>query len=264
MLLLVTLTAAIVTSANAQVTYDNTVSPDFLLGFRQVGSTSSVLLDIGTLTDPNASQSFSLGNLATVLNATFGSGFATDGNLFFSLVSTNNGNSGLAPFTNFVTRSTSTPWTNLTGTNNTNLHNKITAMGNQYNTYSAQQTPGNPAVVESGGVNDYRLYMPGGTNDSGHAQGNISFGFFNPSTEVSFAGGVAAATLYLDRIGISPSTTQVFGTFSFSQDFSTLNYVAAIPEPSTCVMTVFGMAGLFVVCRRRLAKRDRTQAQLNG
>ena len=253
----------VMTSAGkAQVTYVNT-NGDFLLGFRQVGSTNSVLLDIGPITSFTTVQSFSLGNLGSVLSSTFGSGWATDGNVFFSLSATNGLTSGS---TNWVTSPEtvggpeSTIWPHLTSTNNTNLKNKITAMGNAYNTYSAQQTPGNPGVVESNQSNgdNYRNFMPGGTNDAGHASGGISYGFFNPTIEGNFASGTAGVTLDLIQLTATASTD--LGDFTLSSDGSTLNFTpefAEVPEPSTYSMIALGgigLCGLTILRSRRAAR----------
>src|SRR6266404_5768061 len=208
-------TALVASSAKAQVIY-NSANGDFLVGFRQDGSTNSVLADIGPILDFTVNQTFNLGNLGTALSSTFGSGWANDPTVWWSIAGTSR--PGDPSRTNYVTYSDQvrqTPWNRLTSTNSLNLQNKVTAMGNQYNAFSSQQT-GGPAVVEpqSQAPDGYREYMPGGTNDAGHAPGNISYGFFNPDVEANFGGGVANAPLQLVQLvpGSGPGT--VVGTFT--------------------------------------------------
>jgi PEP-CTERM motif len=248
-------------AGKAQVVYQNT-SNDLLLGFRQNGSTSSVLLDIGPIANFNSAQTFNLGNLGSVLSSNFGSGWATDGNVFFSLAATN----GLSnASTNYVTSpetvggSEATKWAHLTNTNNNILTGKILNMGNAYNAYSAQQTPGNPAVVEpTTDPNAYLKFMPGGTNDAGHASGNIAWGFFSPTTEGNFANGTAGITL--DLIQLTATTSTDLGDLTLSSNGSTLTFTpdfAEVPEPSTYSMIALGglgLCGLTILRNRRAAR----------
>jgi hypothetical protein len=249
-------TALVASSAKAQVIY-NSANGDFLVGFRQEGSTNSVLADIGPILDFTVNQTFNLGNLGTALSSTFGSGWANDPTVWWSIAGT--GRPGDATYTNYVTYSDQvrqTPWNRLTSTNSHNLQNKITAQGNQYNAFSGQQTPGNPAVVEpqAQAPDGYREYMPGGTNDAGHASGNISYGFFNPTTEANFGGGVFNASLRLVQLvpGSGPGT--LLGTFSLSPDASTLTYTA-VPEPSTYALVALGLVNVVVFRRWLLRSR---------
>jgi hypothetical protein len=164
-------TAVVAPSATAQVIY-NSSNGDFLIGFRQEGNTNSVLADIGPIVDLTGSHTFPLGDLGTRMSATFGANWATDATVWFSLAATNR--PGDVARTNYVTlwsQIRPTPWNRLTSTNSLNLQNKVIAMGNQYNAFLSQQTPGNPAVVEPQAMapDGYREYMPGGTNDAGHA-----------------------------------------------------------------------------------------------
>ncbi len=240
--------ALMATSAKAQVVYSN---GDFLLGFRQVGSANDVLVDIGTF-DVNSNHIFSnLGNLGATLATTFGVGWATDMNVFFSIGATTAGSSHV----NFVTAPHNngdpqpTPWNNLSTGNSIALSNKFFAQGTAYNQFT--QTMGNPAVVQPNSSTDsYAAYMPGGVNDAGHANGNIAYGFFNPTTENNFGAGVANAFLNLYQLTPGGGQSQLLGFFSLSADGNTLSYMA-IPEPSTYALAVFSLAGLLVVRRLR-------------
>jgi len=253
--LIVAATGVVVPSAMAQVIY-NSSNGDFLIGFRQEGNTNSVLADIGPIVDLTASHTFPLGDLGTHLSTTFGANWATDVTVWFGLAATNR--PGDVARTNYVTlwsQIRPTPWNRLTSTNSLNLQNKVIAMGNQYNAFSSQQTPGNTAVVEPQAMapDGYREYMPGGTNDAGHASGNISFGFFNPTTEANFGGGIFNASLHLIQLvpGSGPGT--LLGTFSLSPDASTLTYTV-VPEPSTFALVALGLVNV-VVFRRWLFRR---------
>jgi hypothetical protein len=247
-------------------------SGDFLLGFRQVGNNNSVFVDIGPIASLNTGpQTFTLTGLGSVLSSTFGNGWASDANVFFSLSATNR--PGDPTTTSWVTSAEavgsgveSKIWKDLTNTNAGILVNKINAMGQQGNTFDAAfGTAGHRTVVENNTTpNEYRLYMPGGTNDSGHAQGNIAFGFFNPTTEGNFGSGAAGVTLDLYQITNGGATTNALdlGDFSISSDGGTLTYIPdafeSVPEPSTYTMAVLGTLGLLLFQRRRLARSARS------
>ncbi len=241
-------TAIIASSAKAQVIY-NSANGDFLIGFRKEGNTNSVLADIGPIANLTTSHTFPLGDLATKMSATFGANWATNETVWFSLAATNR--PGDAARTNYVTYSDQirqTPWNRLLSGTSLALQNKVIAMGNQYNQFSSQQT-GGPAVVEpqSQAPDGYREYMPGGTNDAGHAEGNISFGYFNPDDEANFSGGVVNAPLHLIQLvpGSGPGTD--LGTFTLSSDGSTLTFTPPAPLQITGAVSrkTHGGAGTF-------------------
>ena len=178
-LLIMASLALVASSAKAQVMYNNATGA-FTLGFRQVGSTNSVFLSLGPIASFATNQSFSLGNLGTILSTQYGAGWATNANVFFSLAATTR--PGDVSRTNYVTSAgymssafAFQTWNRLTSTQSLTLQNKIIAMGNQYNDISlqTQQTAGNPAeVIASTFPNAYQNYHPGGTNDAGHASGD--------------------------------------------------------------------------------------------
>jgi hypothetical protein len=244
-------TITLASSARAQVTYDS-ANGDFLIGFRQQGNTNSILADIGPILDFSVTQTFSLGNIGTLLSSTFGSNWANDPTVFMSIASTQSPALGRTNYVTFSDQVRTTPWNRLTNTNSGTLQNKIVAMGNQYNTFAGQQTPGNPAVIEAQAQapDGYREYMPGGTNDAGHATGNIGFGFFNPTTEANFGGGIAGIGLHLEMLAPGSGAGTVLGDFSLSQDASLLTF-SPVPEPSSfALLTLAIVTTGVVVCRR--------------
>jgi Dockerin type I domain len=244
--LALTATAMVAPSVKAQYDYTH---GDFLVGFRQDGNTNSVLADIGALSDPTQSQTFPLGNVGSLLSSTFGANWATDGTVWFSVAST-------APVftdkTNYMTSGgyfgiqPPTVWNRIGSANSTALKNKVIAQGNQYNAFS-----GSPGVVEpqAQAPDGYREYMPGGTNDAGHATGNIAYGFFNPTTEGNFQFGTAGVFLSLIQLAPTPVGTagQVLGTFTLSSDGTTLTYTPTAPLQISTVVSrkTHGAAGNF-------------------
>jgi hypothetical protein len=242
-----TATALVMPSAQAQVIY-NSDNGDFLIGFRKAGNTNSVLADIGPIADFTQSHSFSLGDLGTKMSSTFGANWANDPTVWFSLAATQPPAAGHTNYVTFSVQIRSTPWNRLTNTNSGILQNKVVAMGNQYNAFSGQQT-GGPAVVEAQAMapDGYREYMPGGTNDAGHATGNISFGFFNPDDEANFGGGVGGATLELVQLAAGSGPGTLLGAFSLSSDGSTLTFTPTAPLQITTVVSrkTHGASGNF-------------------
>jgi hypothetical protein len=249
--------ALVATTAKSQVVYNN-ANGDFLLGFRQTGTSNDIIVDIGSFNlNTTTPITFTLGDLGTKLGNTFGANWATDGTVFFSVAGTTV--PGDAANTSYVTRAEftgqgePTPWNNLSTGNAIALKNKIIAQGTAYNSIS--QTSGNPASVQStSATNSYASYHPGGVNDAGHAQGNISYGFFNPTTEGNFSGGTAGVSLDVYRILASTGAAVDIGDFTLSADGNTLTFtpdILEVPEPSTYAL-LFGACALAVLvhCRR--------------
>ena len=219
-------------------TYDNTAG-DFILGFRQVGSTSSILADIGPITDFTTTQTFSLGAFGSLLSSTYGSDWATNPDVFFSLAATTRPQDGTATV-NYVTSpeypadgAGAVVWSRLTQTNSNILKNKIIKCGTTYNVFTVQS--GTSAVLEPSTSPDaYQNFMPGGTTDSSHAtSGNIGWGYFNPTPEGSFKNGATGVILHLIQLipGSGPGTD--LGNFVLSADGNTLTFTPASPASPT-------------------------------
>jgi hypothetical protein len=246
-------------AANAQLptTYSQ---GDFLLGFREVGSTKSVVVDIGSISSFNTPQDFAI-DLGSTLAAQYGSGWATNANVYFSLAETQSGRTSTVTSPEYLTGPNAGPatvWPRLTSSNSLSLQNDINNLGAEFTS-----SPG----VESNttDADAYANFMPGGTNDAGHANGNIAWGFFNPTTEGALDQGTAGVEL--DVIKLVPSTSGAPGTeegdFTLSPDGNTLIFTpaGAVPEPSSfAAMAVIGALALlgFQVkkARKSSAKRQ--------
>ncbi len=235
----------------------STYSPgDFLLGFRQVGNTNSVVVDLGPIADFTSLQNFTI-NAGSTLSAQYGSGWATDSTVFSSLAATDSGDK-----TSFVTSpeyltgpnaGPATVWPRLTPTNSTIFQNKINNLGNEFTSAGGVQAKTDP--------NAYANFMPGGTTDAGHAtSGNIAWGFFNPTSEGNFDQGAAGVALDLIQLapGSGPGTD--LGIFQLSGDGNTLTYTPnVVPEPSSYAATTIGalaLAGLLINQRRKSSAKE--------
>ncbi len=215
---------------------------DFLLGFRQEGTqTDSVVVDLGPIASFTSPSSYAIG-LGSTLSSEFGSGWATDGNVFFSLISTSaTNNTSYVTSPQFLTGPNVGPakiWNRLTNTNSGILQNKINAFGGEF-TSGGQVEPKTDA-------NAYANYMPGGTTDAGHAtSGNIAWGFFNPTSEGTLDQGTSGVALNLIQItaGSGPGTD--LGYFRLSADGNMITYApGTVPEPSTYAAMALGALAL--------------------
>ena len=261
--------ALISTSALAQssVTY---AQGDFLLGFRATGGTgggSNVLVDIGPGTSFLSSTTpvtFTLSNLFGSLNGTFGTGWTTRSDVFWSVSAADASSSSTVYITSPTTPGTAaTPWNGLGTSLQTGVRNKINSAGglvptSGYNFYTGNANPNGagPAVIEGqNDTNSYGSFMPGGTTpNSGPAPG-ISYAQFAPTIEGTFANGTSGVQLDLIRLTSStgagnPGTD--LGDFTINNNgVLTWNPAVAVPEPSTYASLLVGAVGLLVVTVRK-------------
>jgi len=282
-LLKTTLAAAIATAlfssssmAQSSTTY---AQGDFLLGFRATGGTgaaSNVLVDIGpgsgflTSTTP---VTFSLSNLDASLNATFGSGWTTRSDVFWSVAGADASSNSTVYITapETVGGGEATPWNGLGTSLQTGVRNKINTEGgipntSGYNFYTPNVNPNGagPAVIEGQtDTNSYGSYMPGGTTaNSGPAPGT-SYAEFNPTIEGTFANGTGGIKLDLIKLtsatGVDNPGTDL-GDFTISNS-GVLTWtpdsleVSAIPEPSVTVLGTLGALGVILLHPRRRAAK---------
>ena len=249
-------TFAATASAQLPTTYS---SGDFLVGFREAGNTESVVVDIGPITNFSNPVTFTI-NEGTNLTTQYGSGFATNANVFFSLAETDSGDNpptGATDNTSYVTSPSyltglnagpAKDWSRLTNTNSNILQGKINSLGDEFTSRGQLQPNTDP--------NAYQNYMPGGTTDAGHAtSGNIAFGFFNPTIEANLGQGTTGVQLDLIKLpaGSGPGTD--LGSFHLSTDGNTLMFTpAGVPEPSSIAASALGVLALLGFCLNKARK----------
>ena len=233
-------------TANAQLPTSYNAG-DFLLGFREVGSANSVVVDIGSITSFNVPSTFTI-NAGATLTAQYGSGWQTNPNVYFSLTSTDP-----LDLTSYVTSPEYTSglnvgpaqiWPRLSTPNSRVFQNKINALGSEFT--SAYTTTGGE-VEKNTDPNAYQNFMPGGTTDAGHAgPANIAWAFFNPTSEGNFGQGTNGVALDLIQLVPGSGPGNDLGFFQISANGNTLTYTpGAIPEPSSIAASVLGVLALF-------------------
>ncbi len=241
-------TLAVSASAQLPTSYS---SGDFLVGFREVGNTNSVVVDIGPIANFILPEVFTI-NAGATLSAQYGAGWATNANVFSSLAATDSGDkTSYITSPEYLTGQDAGPakvWFRQTNTNSTILQNKVNLFGNEFTSAGQVQPSTDP--------NAYANYMPGGTTDAGHATtGNVAWGFFTPTSEGNFGQGTAGVAL--DLIQLVPGATSPgndLGTFQLSGDGNTLTYTPnVVPEPSAYAATALGALALlgFQISKRR-------------
>lgn len=214
---------------------------DFLVGFRQVGNTNSVVVDLGPIANFANPQVFTI-NAGPTLSAQYGSGWASDPNVFSSLAATNAGDrTSYVTSPEYLTGSDvgpATVWSRLTNTNSTIFQNKINNFGGEFTSAGVVQPK-----TDS---NAYANFMPGGTTDAGHAtSGNIAWGFFNPTSEGNFSQGTTGLELELIQLVPGAGPGNDLGFFQLSGDGNTLTYTPnVVPEPSAYAATALGALAL--------------------
>lgn len=228
-------------AASASALPTSYTSGDFLLGFRQVGNTNSVVVDLGPIANFASPLTFAI-NAGPTLSAQYGAGWASDPNVFSSLAATNSGDK-----TSFITSpeylsgfnaGPATVWSRLTNTNSTILQNKINNFGGEFTSAGGVQPKTD--------ANAYANFMPGGTTDAGHAtSGNIAWGFFNPTSEGNFSQGTAGVALDLIQLVPGSGPGNDLGIFQLSGDGNTLTYTPnVVPEPSSYAAIALGVLAL--------------------
>jgi hypothetical protein len=232
---------------------------DFLLGFRQVGNTNSVVVDLGPISSFSGTLDFSI-DLGSTLSNQFGSGWASDPAVFFSLASTDSGNN-----TSYVTSpeyltgpsaGAAKVWNRLTNTNANIFQGKINNLGDEFSSAGS--------VESKTDVNAYSNFMPGGATDSGHAtSAQIAWGYFNPTTEGNF--GQTTAGVELDTIQLAPGAGKGTeeGDFTISPDGNTLTFtpLGEVPEPSSfAAMAVIGALALLGFQMQKTRKSVKRQS----
>ena len=238
-------------TANAQL--PTTYNPgDFLLGFREVGSSNSVVVDLGSITNFNVPAVFAI-DAGTTLAAQYNTTgtnpttWQTNPNVYFSLASTDPGDlTSYVTSPEYLTGPNAGPaqvWPRLSTPNSRIFQNKINAFGGEFT--SAYTTTGGE-VESKTDPNAYANFMPGGTTDAGHAgPANIAWGFFNPTSEGNFSQGTTGVALDLIQLVPGPGSGNDLGFFQISPDGNTLTYTpGVIPEPSSIVAAVLGVLAL--------------------
>ncbi len=254
-------------SAKAVITY---ADDDLMMGFRDAsGSVTSTLLinlgQAGFYRDQTTNIfGLSIGSIDTDLKAVFGNTWATNAttlsNLQWGLVGRTQSSLGVlfgsttdGINTLYASKPEITYGTKVTGyaraasgTQGT-PGAKITNMGNEINNNTSGWTAGsNPnAIIEptSGNSLNWAFFNPGSS----------SFSYFT-GLQGSFANGVSSTALDLFRMPTGSGTGTYEGTFTLTSA-GVLNYgangpaIAAAPEPSRAMLTLFGAA--FIAMRRR-------------
>jgi hypothetical protein len=187
--------------------------------------------------------------VGSLLASTFGANWATSSTVWFSVASTA---SVFTDKTNYMTSAgytggpDPTIWNRIGTSPSTSLKNKVIAEGVQYNAFTGSLGRVEPQATAPDG---YKEYMPGGTNDAGHANGDIAYGYFNPTTEGNFQSGTAGVFLALIRLAATPVGTpgDVLGRFTLSSDGNTLTFTPGAPLQITTVVSrkTHGAAGAF-------------------
>ncbi len=206
---------------------------DLFLGFRQTGGTHDYLVKLGpaatfktATTTPVALTT--IGDIKADLDTIFGPDWKTDGALSWSVSGTTGTstapNDGIR--TMYASKAEATVGTLApawkTSISQGTPAGKMSSMGNFYASVSgvSNLSTANSAVGYKqavGATNSYASYQPGGTTtNSGPAPG-ISFAYFNPSVEGSFANGTAGTALDLFRLPqIAVSDGEYICTFVIS------------------------------------------------
>ncbi len=257
--ILIGLTSILSHSLQAALSYN---LGDIYLGFRQIGNTTAdFAVNLGPATqfrDALAPITLTLTNLNSVLSNVnvFGANWATDANIRWGLVGTNQNNQDINgdPVTNDPTRTLYT--TKATGgaaPTSGSLSaqavpaNNIVAL---FNYYSNNNGPGGNGVgtLTESAVNNGSVGSPGNAN-SVSTRYAASFSFSNISpVEAQFT-----TSNGLDLYLIAPSTTaSKEGNFVFNPANNQLTFTpTSVPEPSSIVLAGLALGGFGLLLRKR-------------
>jgi hypothetical protein len=217
-----------------------------LVGFRDTAAASSLTVNIGTEALLAGGPVVDVGNYASVLSSTFGSGWATDTGLLWSAA----GTTGSAPGTrdNFIGAATSgspldgvtataTPWNTPVASGGSSAASKITAVLG-----GASSTVGGTTVLQ----NTVAQAWANSVNENGAA----AWGQFNKiAYEQAGAGQVDVFNLNSTTSAGQPGT--FIGTFNLQSNGELFFFgTSAIPEPSTYA-ALLGVVTLGIVAIRR-------------
>lgn len=222
---------------------------DLILGFRATGgtgATNNVVVNLGQASvfrDASGSFAVSTGAIASDLTTAFTTWNAhradgSNGGLGSDVVWSVTGTSGSFAAvgadpakTLYATRKQpslgvqSTPWARASDTAQGTTTNLMKAFGNQYATYTL--TGNGSAIQNTGDVNSYSSYQPGGTVTNSGPTPGTSFKAYNPSAETSAA--LGTADLYRMEVGSGPGA--YLGTFALD-DQGNLNFLKGTATPT--------------------------------
>ena len=225
------------------------IADDLILGFRATGgagATKNVVVNIGqasTFRDASGSFAVSTGALASDLTTAFTTWNAhradgSNGGLGSDVVWSVTGTSGSFAAvgadpakTLYATRKQpslgvqSLAWSRGSDTAQGTTTNLMKAFGFQYATYTL--TGNGSAIQNTGDVNSYSSYQPGGTVANSGPTPGTSFKAYNPTAETSAA--LGTADLYRMEVGSGPGT--YLGTFALD-DQGNLNFLKGTATPT--------------------------------